>query len=98
MDEQSDRKAFISRIGTFFLLMGLLIVVLFIASDIGDVTYFSYFFIGACLLTAGFVLKRMAAPPPASGKRFEGIRTWQQKRREAKAKKEAAKKDPKKKK
>jgi len=92
MDEDGDRKAFISRIGTFFLILGLLIIILFVASDVGDTTYFSYFFIGIILLAAGFILKRMAVPPPPSNKRFEGIRKLQQKSREAKAKKEAAKK------
>jgi len=97
MDEEGDRKAFISRIGTFFLLLGAIVMILFIASDMGDVTYFSYFFIGAILISAGFIMKRMTAPPPAPNKRFEGLRKMQQKNREAKAKKEAAKKDPKKK-
>ena len=96
--EEGDRKAFISRIGTFFVITGLLVVILFIASDLGDVTYFRYFFIGVILLSIGFILKRMTASAPAPGKRFEGIRTWQKKRREVKAKKETPKNDPKKKK
>ena len=41
-------------------------------------------------------MRRKFAPPPGPGKRFEGIRKMQQKRREAKAKKEAAKNPPKK--
>jgi hypothetical protein len=98
MGEEGDRKAFISRIGTFFILLGVLVVILFIASDLGDTTYFRYFFIGVFLLTAGFILKRMAAPPQPPSKRFEGIRKIQQKRREAKITKEATKNDPKKKK
>ena len=98
MDEEGDRKAFISRIGTFFLILGLMVLILFVASDIGDKTYFSYFFIGVILLSIGFILKRMSAPPPPPSKRFEGIRKMQQKNREAKANKEAAKKDPGKKK
>ena len=98
MDQEGDRKAFISRIGTFFVLLGVLVVILFIASDLGDVTYFRYFFIGVFLLSAGFILKRMTAPPAPASKRFEGLRKFQQKRREAKITKEAAKKDPKKKK
>ncbi len=93
MDEEGDRKAFISRIGTFFLILGLMVLILFVASDIGDKTYFSYFFIGVILFSIGFILKRMSAPPPPPSKRFEGIRKIQQKNREAKANKEAAKKD-----
>jgi hypothetical protein len=91
MDEEDDRKAFISRIGTFFLIMGLLVVILFIASDLGNVTYFRYFFIGIILLSAGLILKRLSAPPPSPSKRFEGIRIWQQKRRDTKAKKRSSK-------
>jgi len=38
MDEEGgERRAFISRIGTFFLLLGILLVILFIASDISRV-------------------------------------------------------------
>jgi hypothetical protein len=97
MDEEGDRKAFISRIGTFFLLLGAIVMILFIASDMGSQTYFSYFFIGVILISAGLIMKRMTASPPAPNKRFEGLRKMQQKNREDKAKKEAAKKDPKKK-
>jgi hypothetical protein len=93
--EDGDRKAFISRIGTFFVLIGVLVVVLFIASDVGEVTYFQYFFIGVILLSAGLIFKRMTASPAPPGKRFEGIRTLQKKIRDGKGnsggKKEPAK-------
>jgi hypothetical protein len=98
MDEEGDRKALIARIGTFFLVIGMLGLILFIASDLGDTAYFQYFVIGIILLSAGLIFKRASAPPPAPSKRFEGIRKWQQIRRENKAKKEATKIDPKKKK
>ena len=91
MDEDGDRKAFLSRIGTFFLLLGALVVILFIASDMGKQTYFRYFFIGAILFVTGIIFKRMSAPPPSESKRFEALRKMQQNRREARAKKEAAK-------
>jgi hypothetical protein len=130
-----DRSALISRIGTFFLLLGALLVILFIASDVSRVdkgyiaqsvqalqtrdagailakqaglptptlalpasgngnplTYLSFFCLGALILILGGFMKRKFAPPPAPSKRFEGIRKMQQKRREAKAKKEADKK------
>jgi hypothetical protein len=98
MDEDSERKSFISRIGTFFLLVSVLILILFVASDMGNTTYFRYFFIGALLLFTGFILKRASSQPSKPGKRFEGIRKIQQKNRDAKAQKEAARNDPKKKK
>ena len=97
MDQDGgERKAFISRIGTFLLLVGILVVVLFIASDRGNQATFSYFFIGMFLIAAGFIFKRMAAPEKSPSQRFEAIRKMQQKRREAKEKKLAAKKDSKK--
>jgi len=96
MDEEDDRKAFISRIGTFFLLVGVLVIILFVASDLGDQTYFRYFFLGGILLLIGLVFKRMGASPPAPSKRFEKIRKLQQKKREAEEKKETQKNDPKK--
>ena len=97
MDEDTDRKSFISRIGTFFVLISILILILFIASDMGDTTYFRYFFLGAVLLLAGFFLKRKTAQAPKPGKRFEGLPRIQQKSREAQAQKEAARNDGKKK-
>jgi hypothetical protein len=95
---EEDRDNFISRIGTFFLLLGIVVVILFIASDIGQETYYSYFFIGVILLAIGIYLKRISAPPAVQGKRFEGIRNLRQKSREATAKKEAEKNDKNKKK
>ncbi len=146
-EEAGDRSALISRIGTFFVLLGALLVIIFIASDVSRVdtgrianatqtyiaggvqalqtrdagarlaiqtglptptlalprsvsnsplSYLYFFCLGALILGAGFFLRRKFAPPPTPGKRFEGLRKWQQKRREAKAKKEAAKNPPKK--
>lgn len=89
-DGGEERRALISRIGTFFLVLGILVVILFIASDAGEKTYFQYFFLGILLVFVGFIMKRMSAPPPTPGKRFEGFRRMRQKSRE---KKEAAKKD-----
>jgi hypothetical protein len=95
--EDGERKEFISRIGTFFLLVGFGLTVLFVASDLSGKTNFTYFLFGLASLGYGFYLKRVTAPPPKPSTRFEGIRKFQQKRREAQAKKEAAKKDQKKK-
>lgn len=91
-----ERKDFISRIGTFFLLLGALLVILFVATDIGDNTYFSFFFMALILLGLGWYFKRITAIPTKPSGRFEGLRKWQQKQREAKIKREAAKKAKKK--
>lgn len=88
-----ERKEFIARMGTFFLLLGTFLMVLFVASDLGQQANFLYFIISIPLLFFGWYFKRATAPPPSQGnKRFEGLRKWQQKRREAKAKREAEKK------
>jgi hypothetical protein len=87
-DGGRERKALISRIGTFFLLLGALAVVLFIASDVGEKTYFQYFFLGIFMVGLGFILKRMSAQPASEGKRFESLRRMRQRSREKKAKKE----------
>ena len=91
-ENDSERNSFISRIGTFFLLLGVLVLVIFIASDVGQETYFGFFFIAAILFVVGIIFKRMSAEPPPPSKRFEGIRKIQKQRIEAKAKKQAEKK------
>jgi hypothetical protein len=87
-----DRNAFLSRVGTFFLLIGGLLLILFIASDIGTTTYFRYFFLGAIATLVGVFFKRISHVPGKPSNRFEGIRKWQQKRREAAKKREEARK------
>ncbi|MEI6291011.1 MAG: hypothetical protein WCP19_11320 [Chloroflexota bacterium] len=74
MDEETDSNSFISKIGTFLLLVGGIVIVLFIASDIGDQTYFRLFFIGIILLTAGFMLKKKSPRPQEDSNRFVFIR------------------------
>ncbi len=93
MGEEMDRNAFISRVGTFFLLVGGGLMFLFIISDMAQGTTFGYFFGGLITLGFGWYLKRITTPPPKpkSG-RFEGLRKWQQQRREAAKKREEAKK------
>jgi hypothetical protein len=140
-----DRNAFIMRIGTFFVLLGALLIIIFIASDVSRVdegrianstqiyiargvqalqtrdagaiiakqngqptptlalpsdinssplNYLPFFCTGTITLGLGVFMRYKFSPPPTAGKRFEGIRKMQQKRREAKAKKEADKKAP----
>jgi hypothetical protein len=67
-----DNKEIIPRIGTFFLVMGIGFILLFVASDLAETVYFDLFFIGLFLTGFGIFLRRKADPPPSSG-RFE---TW----------------------
>ena len=87
MDDDGDRKAFLSRIGTFFVLLGLGLLVLFIASDIGVETFFRYFFLGLLMLGIGFLFKRAGAVPRPPSTRFESLRRMRQKQIESKTKK-----------
>lgn len=88
---EGERRAFISRIGTFFLLLAVAVLVLFIASDVGETTHFQYFFLALLLFGISFFLKRAGAAPRPPGKRFEALRRARQKQREAKEKKAAGK-------
>lgn len=55
--------------------------------------YLAFLCIGALGVGAGLVILRMTAPPSKSVGRFEGIRKWLQRQREAKEKRDAAKKE-----
>lgn len=62
----------IPRIGTFFIVMGLGFIILFVASDLAKSTLFDLFFVGVLLGGIGLYLRRKITPAPSSG-RFE---TW----------------------
>ncbi len=73
-------KEFIIRIGTFFLLIGTGIFILFIASDYAGKTNFDYLFWAVLSITIGIMLRRRKPPPPPSG-RFSYIRRLKERRR-----------------
>ncbi len=85
---QENRNALISRIGTFFIILGLLGIILFVASDMAERTTFSYFFGALLSLGFGFALKRANPVPRPDSNRFEGVRKWQKKRQDAKSEKQ----------
>ncbi len=72
-------KEFIIRIGTFFLLIGTGILILFIASDYAGKTNFDYLFWAVLSITIGWMLRRRKAPPPPSG-RFSYVRRLRERR------------------
>ncbi|RPH57365.1 MAG: hypothetical protein EHM81_11705 [Chloroflexi bacterium] len=78
--------------GTFFILLGIFLFVLFIMSDVADNTHFGYFCMGGASAIIAIFLKRTCARPAKPSNRFEGIRKWQQRQREASARREEAKK------
>lgn len=63
----------IVRIGTFFLVMGGGVLVLFIASDFADQVDFDYLFAAMLLIGLGWMLRGKKAPPPPAG-RFSWIK------------------------
>ena len=60
------------RMGTFFVVIGAGVFLLFVLSDVADQVDFDYFFIGMILMAIGYYFRRKKAPPPASG-RFTGF-------------------------
>jgi len=66
-----DRKEFVSRVGTFFVLTGLGLLTFFMLSDAASDPRLSYFCWGTGLLTLGFMFRgQFKRPPPAPSGRF----------------------------
>lgn len=68
-------REFIVRIGTFLILLGMGMLILFVASDYAKQPNFDYLFWTVLAVTVGILLRRLKAPPPPSG-RFETLRKW----------------------
>lgn len=64
---------FIVRLGTFLILIGIGIIILFAASDYSGQPNFDYLFWAVLSLTLGMVLRGRKAPVPPSG-RFGSLR------------------------
>jgi hypothetical protein len=56
------------RMGTFFIVMGMGIFLLFVVSDVADKVEFDYFFIALILLGIGYYFRRKKAPPPPANR------------------------------
>lgn len=77
----------IYRVGTFFLLVGVGLVILFILSDAVRQTVFNYLCWGAILLTVGFVFRAQYKRAVPSSGRFSLLRRFKRKPKEDKGKK-----------
>ncbi|MEW6030202.1 MAG: hypothetical protein ACOYZ8_12015 [Chloroflexota bacterium] len=64
---------FIARIGTFFLLVGVVFVIMFAATESAAQPVFDFLFVAIILLTTGALFRRRGATPSASG-RFSWLR------------------------
>ena len=69
------------RMGTFFVVMGGGVFLIFVMSDMANKVDFDYFFIALILFAIGYYLRRTKAPPPPSGrfswfKGFWGNTRW----------------------
>ncbi len=91
MEENED--PLIVRVGTFFLVMGGGVFILFVVSDFAENADFDYLFIALLLMSIGWVFRRGKAPPPSAG-RFE----WLRRKREETINKRRAKQEARKKK
>jgi len=91
-----DRKEFIARVGTFFVLVGIGLMVFFILSESAQVPTLSYFCWGTILLTSGFIFrgqfKRPAGPPHGRFSIFGKIKNALKRKPKEEKKKEEKKK------
>ena len=61
-------KELLIRIGTFFIMIGVGLFILFVASDYSQVTNFDYLFWAVFAITVGILLRRKKPTPPPSGR------------------------------
>ena len=80
---------FLIRMGAFFTLIGIGLIIYFAATYLGNAPDFKYFFLGLISMFIGWRMSKRKAPPPPSG-RFAYIRKMQE---NSKKRKEEGKKD-----
>ena len=68
-----NKDPLISRLGTFFLVLGVGVLILFITSDLAQTPDFDLLFIAILLIGVGWLFQRRKPPKPASG-RFSMLR------------------------
>jgi len=86
--QEYNRKEFVYRVGTFFLLVGTGLLTFFILSEAAEKPTFSYFCWSMILLIVGFLFRaqyKKPGPPPSG--RFGVLKRFKQKPKEEKKKK-----------
>jgi len=84
--QEYNRKEFIYRVGTFFLLVGTGLLIFFMLSEAAEQTEFGYFCWSMILLTLGFIFRaQYKKPAPPSG-RFSILKKLKPKPKEEKKK------------
>jgi flagellar biosynthesis component FlhA len=68
---------FLVRMGSFFTVIGLGLIILFALTYMANAPDFNFFFLGLVSIYVGWRLSRRKAPPPPSG-RFATIRKWRE--------------------
>jgi len=83
--EGYDHKDFLYRIGTYFILLGIGLLVIFMLSESAPQTAFSYFCWSVILFIVGFVFRSRykRSAPPSSG-RFSVLKRFKRKPKEEK--------------
>jgi hypothetical protein len=94
---ENNEDPTVVRMGTFFLVMGVGVFILFVVSDLADKVDFDFLFISVLLIFLGFVFRRGKAPPPSAG-RFSLVNKTRDDARKRKEEREKAKQEAKKKK
>jgi len=85
---------FIFRVGTFFLLIGTFLFIIFVASDMTDQTDFDFFFLSLIAIVSGWLMRKKKKPALPSGRFgfYKKMRENARKKAEEKNKKSAEKK------
>ncbi len=79
-------REFVARMGTFFLVIGVWIFILFIASEFSKDVNFDYLFWAVLLATVGILMRSRREPKPRS-ERFSYVRRLRSRKHPEKAEK-----------
>jgi hypothetical protein len=83
-NQPNNYTELIYRVGTFFLLIGIGLVVIFILSEAAQKTSFSYFCWGTILLVIGFMFRSQYKRSMPSSGRFSILKRLKPKRKDKK--------------